>query len=493
MNQRFQRPISAWIKFSIWAIVYILFIVWVGNFWWLFLLPTIFDVFITKFIPWGWWKKTENKVLKSIFSWIDAIVFALIAVYFINQYVFQNYQIPTSSLEQTLLVGDFLAVNKAAYGPRIPNTPLSMPLMQHTFPLFGCKSYIENPQWEYRRLAGYDTVECGDIVVFNFPAGDTVPLLVSNPDFYTIAFESGQFASNISTDSIMSYDYYRRRLDAGKKVVEQQSDMYGEIVWRPVDRRENYVKRCVGLPGNTIEIIDNQIYIDGKKQTVYEGVQHNYFVQTDGPKFSADALLKINVSVEETSSFTIGQIPDEYLATIGLKPLVNGTYGHIYRMALNAATLEKVKAMPIVKGVAIEKVFSQMGGSIFPFAYSNTWTRDNYGPLWIPRRGATIELTEENILKYDRCIVNFEGNTLSFKDGVARINGKVATSYTFKMDYYWMMGDNRHNSADSRMWGFVPEDHIVGRPMFVWLSLNRDKGWFDGKIRWNRFFKDASK
>ncbi len=494
MSTRFQKPLASWIRFVIWAIIYVLFIVWVGNFWWLFLLPLIFDIFITKFIPWGFWKNSDNKYFKGIMSWVDAIVFALIAVYFINQYIFQNYQIPSSSLEQTLLVGDFLAVNKAAYGPRIPNTPLSMPLMQHTFPILGCKSYIETPQWNYKRLAGYDTVERGDIVVFNFPAGDSVTVRVPNPDLYTLAYAAGEGLVGKSQDSIMSFSYYRKRLDAGKMVLSNQSSRFGETVWRPVDRRENYVKRCVALPGETLTIVDNIVYIDGKEQEVAPGVQHNYYVQTDGAKFSSEALLKLEISVSETEKLESGvNIFPSYLDFIGLSPLANGSYGSIYVMALNSSTLEKVKKLPIVKDVAIEKVLPKMNGSVYPLAYSNIWTRDNFGPLWMPKKGATIELTEENILKYDRCIVNYEGNTLSYKDGVVMINGEVAESYTFKMDYYWMMGDNRHNSADSRMWGFVPEDHIVGRPMFVWLSLNRDKGWFDGKIRWSRFGTDASR
>lgn len=422
-------------------------------------------------------------------SWVDAIIFALIAVYFINQYLFQNYQIPSSSLEQTLLVGDFLAVNKAAYGPRIPNTPLSMPLMQHTMPIVGCKSYIEKPQWEYRRLAGYDTIASGDVVVFNFPAGDTVPTVVTNPDFYTMAFEEASVQQPFLRDTVMTYREYRSRLDAGKKILYKQQSVIGEVLWRPVDRRENYVKRCVALPGQTIEMKENAIFIDGQEQVMAPGVQHNYFVQTDGATFPREALLRLGISVEETSEFSPSQISLQYMELIGLDPLPTA---RIYLMALNASTLAKVKAMPLVKKVAIQKVVPQMGGTVYPFAYSRVWTRDTWGPLWIPQKGATIELTEDNIIRYDRCIVNYEYNTLRYSDGVAYINGEIATHYTFKMNYYWMMGDNRHNSADSRMWGFVPEDHVVGRPMFVWLSLNRDKNWFDGKIRWRRFGTDAS-
>ncbi len=494
MRERFIRPILNWIKFAIWAVIYTLFIVWVGNYWWLFLLPLIFDLFITNFIPWGFWRNFKNKTLVTIFSWIDAIVFALVAVYFINLYLFQNYQIPSSSLEQTLKVGDFLAVSKCSYGPRIPNTPFSAPLVQHTFP-WGSKSYLENPQWEYRRLKGWDSVEAGDIVVFNFPAGDTVPKNISNPDYYTLSFQAAQVGVNekkFPTDSIISYEQLNDRMNLGAKIIKERDALYGDLIYRPVDRRENYVKRCVALPGETLEVRDNTLYIDGNAVEEPAGVQHNYFVQTNGQKFSKDALHKLGVSVTETSEVS-GVEYSSYLYRIDMTPQNNGQWGAIYIMAMTQEVLNKVKQMPMVKQVAIEKILPEMRSSIFPLAYSYKWSRDNYGPLWIPAKGATIQLTEDNILRYERCIVNYERNILEYRNGVAYLNGEIATEYTFKMDYYWMMGDNRHNSADSRMWGFVPEDHIVGRPVFVWLSLDRDNGWFDGKIRWNRFALDASR
>jgi signal peptidase I len=176
-----------------------------------------------------------------------------------------------------------------------------------------------------------------------------------------------------------------------------------------------------------------------------------------------------------------------------MEPKNDGDWGPIYVMAMTEEVLAKVKELPMVEQVAVEKILPEMHTPIYPLAYTYKWNRDNYGPLWIPAKGETIELTEDNILRYRQCIVNYERNTLDYSNGVAYLNGEPATEYTFKMDYYWMMGDNRHNSADSRMWGFVPEDHIVGRPMFVWLSLDRDVDWFKGKIRWNRFGLDASK
>ncbi|MFI3296347.1 MAG: S26 family signal peptidase [bacterium] len=494
MRERFIRPLSSWIKFAIWAIIYILFIVWVGNFWWLLLLPLIFDLFITNFIPWGFWRNFKNKTLVTIFSWLDAILFALVAVYFINLYLFQNYQIPSSSLEQTLKVGDFLAVSKCSYGPRIPNTPLSAPLVQHTFP-WGSKSYLEKPQWEYRRLKGWDSVESGDIVVFNFPAGDSVPKNISNPDYYILSFQCAQTgvrATKFPKDAVLSYEQYNDCMRLGAKVIKDRSALYGDLLYRPVDRRENYVKRCVALPGEMLEVRDNALYINDNLVDEPEGVQHNYFVQTNGQQFSPDALHKLGVSVAETEAVDAASYAP-YLSRIGMTPQNSGNWGAIYIMAMTEEVLAKVEQMPMVKQVKIERVLPEMHSPIYPLAYTYKWSRDNYGPLWVPAKGASIELTEDNILRYERCIVNYERNTLDYRDGVAYLNGEPATEYTFKMDYYWMMGDNRHNSADSRMWGFVPEDHVVGRPVFVWLSLDRDKGWFSGKIRWNRFGKDASR
>ena len=437
---------KGWISCGVWCAIYIAFVVWVAwgdwaSLGWLVLLPIIADMFTTKYIPWNWWKKYKpltkeeeaagkknphaNSTLYTICSWIDAIVFALVAVYFINVYIFQNYQIPTSSLEKTLRVGDFLCVNKMAYGARVPNTPLSMPLVQHTFP-WGGKSYIENPQWEYKRLKGRDKVEKGDIVVFNFPTGDTVCTKMQNPDYYTLCH------------------YY------SKRTVENRKDVFGEIVVRPVDRRENYVKRCVGTPGDSLQIIDNVIYIDGVQEPVHPYLQYNYIVQTDGHVLGNSYLTKLGISKEDRES--------------------NGN--GLYRLPLTTAMKAELEKNPHVLSITVEP--EEQGGEVYPLGH-NSWTRDNYGPIYIPAKGDTLMITEENFHLYKRIADAYEFKPM-----------KVGEPYVFEMDYYWMMGDNRHKSADSRYWGFVPEDHIVGRPMFVWLSIEKDNPWGKGHIRWNR-------
>jgi signal peptidase I len=435
--------------------------VWVGNYWWLLLLPLILDVYLTKFVPWTFWKKTKNKFLYSVMSWVDAIVFALIAVYFINTYLFQNYKIPTSSLEKSLLVGDYLLVDKVTYGPRVPMTPLSFPLAQHTLPVLNCKSYIETPSWDYRRLAGLDTIKALDIVVFNFPAGDTVAMKMQMPDYYTLC------------------EYY------GRENVWKNKEVFGEIDVRPVDRRENYVKRCVGLPGDSLQIIDGQIYINGLIQKNPANLQKNYLVMTDGRKISDEQFKRLGVSVDDRTLINSWRNGDIILQNLQYPMNENKSYNPVYYLPLTVQSLNMIRNFPnVLEVIEDPDLFSHQ---VYPKAYTH-WTRDDYGPIYIPRKGATVQVNMENYPLYERLIRTYEGNDLQVKDSTIYINGEVATEYTFKMNYYWMMGDNRHNSEDSRFWGYVPEDHIVGKPLFVWLSIDKDKSGFNA-IRWNRFFK----
>jgi signal peptidase I len=436
---------GGWLRAGVWSVVYIAFIIWVAwgdwkSLGWLALLPLIVDAFTTKYINYSWWRKYKdtNKMLYTICSWIDAIVFALVAVYFINLYLFQNYQIPSSSLEKTLRVGDFLYVSKMAYGARVPQTPLSMPLVQHTMPewLGGGKSYFEHPHWNYKRLKGWTSPKKGDIVVFNFPAGDSIcsglPQGEEN-DFYTLKY------------------YY------GEGAILSHPEMFGEVVARPVDRRENYVKRCVGEPGDSLKIIDNVIFTKAKgegleanewqREPEREGLQLNYFVHTDGFIFSSKYMDKLGISLADR------------------RQSADGT---VYHFPLTQAMKAELEKHSHVVAVELEEPSPKI--AVYPLGH-NEWTRDNYGPVYIPRKGDKVLITEENYWVYKRIADAYEFKPIT-----------IGEEYEFDMDYYWMMGDNRHNSADSRFWGFVPEDHIVGRPVFIWLSIDKDKH----KIRWNR-------
>lgn len=481
---------AQWVKFAIVTVLYLAFLIWVKSWLGLIVVPFIFDIYISKKIPWGFWKKSENPAVRSVMSWVDAIVFALVAVYFVNIYVFQNYQIPSSSLEKSLLVGDYLYVSKLSYGPRVPNTPLSMPLAQHTLPLVNTKSYIEWPQWDYKRVSGLGKVKRNDIVVFNFPAGDTVATNYQQTDFYSLAYNEGQrmYPNPVNMDSLTRkqqravYDLY---YNAGRNLILSNPKMYGDVVVRPVDRRENYVKRCVGLPGDTLEIRDAQVYIDGKPLENPEDMQLNYLVQTTGPYITEDMFRELGISKDDQAMVT----NESLLMEMGLTHRdAQGRLAPTYDLPLTKKMLETLSAnKKLVSRIVMEP--EMFTGQMYPLNLYTKWDRNNYGPIWIPKKGATIKLTEDNLPIYERPIRAYEGNTLEVKEDGIYINGKKTDEYTFKMDYYWMMGDNRHNSADARSWGFVPEDHVVGKPIVVWLSLDKDRGWFDGKIRWNRIFK----
>ncbi|MBR4846123.1 MAG: S26 family signal peptidase [Bacteroidaceae bacterium] len=466
-------PRKQWVKFIIVTMLYLLFLYWVGSWWGLLVVPFIYDAYISKKIPWTWWKKSENKTFVWIMGWVDAIVFALVAVYFVNQFFFQNYVIPTSSLEKSLLVGDYLAVSKVSYGPRIPQTPLTMPLTQHTLPILNCKSYLEWPQWKYRRVKGLGEVQLNDIIVFNYPSGDTVALNAQNADYYTLAYGYGaQLNPNKPVmDSLTTLEQrtvYAKNYAYGTRYIKQNPQQFGEVIARPADRRENYVKRCVGLPGQTLQIKNRIIYLDGVANKEPDNVQYNYLVTTNGPIPTALSQ-KLGISNEDLMN--------------------RNQQGTMYCLPLTEATKEGLLANKhIVRDIIPYP--EEQHGDLYPLNMHKDWTCDNYGPIWIPKKGESIQLTLENLPIYERPITIYEGNKLEITpDGHIRINGEETNTYTFKQDYYWMQGDNRHNSADSRYWGFVPEDHIVGKPLFIWLSLDKDRSLFNGKIRWQRLFK----
>ena len=376
-------------------------------------------------------------------DWLDAIIFAVVVVTFINIFFFQAFKIPSSSMESSLYTGDHLFVSKLAYGPRVPETPLTIPFTHNV--AFGRESYSTLIQNDYRRLKGFGHVERGDYVVFGFPNGDTVLTKAPAEDYYTWVRTSGR-------------DYTISRL--------------GPVIVRPTDKKDHYVKRCVALPGDTLSVKDGLVYIDGVQQEVYPGIQLTYRVTTDGHK--------INPKIIDNLSLNVGEL--FYDSRIPGYPA----------MPLTAQMLEKVKALSnVVEVVPNIDVWPSTMDSylmIFPFTENTHWTRDFFGPLWIPKKGATVTLDAESLPFYERIIRDYEHNDLSVSNDKIYINGEEAKEYTFKQDYYFMMGDNRHNSLDSRYWGFVPEDHIVGKPSVIWLSTDRDRK-FPNNIRWKRFLK----
>lgn len=466
------NPRVQWGKFIAVTLCYLLFLFWVGSWWGLIVVPFIYDVYISKKIKWQWWKDAEGPT-RFIMGWVDALVFALVAVYFINLFFFQNFVIPSSSLEKSLLTGDYLFVSKVSYGPRIPETPLSMPLTQHTLPIINTKSYMEWPHWDYRRVKGLGHVKLNDIVVFNYPAGDTLCSAdaYKDQDYYALCSYIGKslLASQgmeqpdlKAMNPVAQRDYLESVMAMGRKYMKDNPVEYGEIITRPTDRRENYVKRCVGLPGQTLQIKNRIVYLNGKANKEPDNVQYSYYVKLKG-QMPTELMDELGISNEDMASLN--------------------QYGYL---PLTQKAAKKLAARKdIVADIRLNT--DAQTGDLYPLNAYTGWTRDNYGPVWIPKKGATVKLNMKNIAVYERPIRAYEHNDLKVKDGQIYINGRLTHSYTFKMDYYWMMGDNRHNSADSRYWGFVPEDHIVGKPIFIWWSHNPDHPGFSG-IRWSRLF-----
>lgn len=417
-------------------------------------------------------------------DWVDTIIFAVVAASIIRGYIFEAYTIPTPSMEKSMLVGDFLFVSKFHYGAKTPNTPLALPFMHHSIPLTKAKSYVEWIKLPYYRFPGFTEIENNDIVVFNYPDGDTVALNAQNQSYYSLVRKYGWKKVNTP--------------DAFNPSTRQP---FGEVVARPVDKRENYVKRCVAIAGDVLEIKDGQIYINDKKAENPEKLQHWYFLVGKDRLLSEAEAQNIGISNTDYNFYKASIFSPDFHKNVINDYLKNSTsdslvlkkeYAKLALINLSPQMAEELKNHPQVKKlhqVIIRKGVADPENDIIPHNPKLAkWNQDNLGPLWIPKAGESINLTPLNLELYRRIINVYEDNDLEVKKGKIFINGEETTSYTFKMDYYWMMGDNRHNSADSRFWGFVPMDHIVGTPALIWLSLDKDKGLFDGKIRFNRMF-----
>lgn len=353
-------------------------------------------------------------------EWVSSIAFAIIAATLVHTYVMQPYTIPTSSLEKSLLIGDFLFVSKFHYGARVPMTPIAAPMVHDSIPFVGTKSYLQKPQLPYMRVPGFQDIKRNEIVVFSWPV-DTVQRFFDK--------------SNIH-------------------------------IQKPIDKKSNYVKRCVGIAGDSLEIRDGYIYINGERTVLPDRAKTQYYhkVETGGQQLSGTTLKRYNI--------TEGQ-----------------NMGDFYYLNLTDENAAKLAKNPLVKSVTKEiEPSGNYNPSVFPHDSRYPWSKDNYGPIYIPEEGKTVELNAATLPFYKRIIEEYEHNQLTVNGDEIYINGKLATSYTFKQNYYWMMGDNRHNSEDARYWGYVPFDHVVGKPVFIWFSWDTNGQGIANKIRWERLF-----
>lgn len=375
-------------------------------------------------------------------DWLDAIAFAIVAAVIIRGNVFELYGIPSSSMEKSLLVGDHLLVSKIAYGPRVAMTPLSLPLIHNTIPGTGdrVESYLKWIELPYHRYPGYTTIKRFDAVVFNFPEGDTT--------------------LNASPTNLVTY------YDAKNGGAEMRPWLADGYRVRPLDKKQNYIKRCIGMPGDDLQIIDRQVYINGKPLQLPDEAQFKYYpVFREGTNV-ARLLENYGVSQEDIYRFSQGD---------GL-PLTQQQYNSL-KESDHVLSLEHFAHENISQGI-----------HMFPHTANNTWSMNNYGPLHIPAKGETLTLNDSTLPFYHRLITTYEGNTLEVRDGKIYINGQQTDTYTCRQNYYWMMGDSRHNSQDSRVWGYVPEDHISGKARWILWSWNKD----NKRMRWNRTFRNAS-
>ena len=405
------------VLFLVFTIVWSI-IVYLLNGEWLHFIPLVVaDVLFFETISWQFWKKKEKKEKKKkseLRTWVEAIAFAVVAAHILRTFFIEAYTIPTSSMEKSMLIGDFLFVSKLAYGPRVPMTPVAVPLVHHTIPGTKKKSYSEIVKVPYHRMKGLGDIKRNDCVVFNWPA---------------------------------------------------------EKLNRPVDKKENYVKRCVGIAGDKIEIVNGQLMVNDEPQAEPEGMkkQFTYNVKTKGSGLNPKLLYK------------------KFYITDGSR----GSNMNEYNLFLTDEALEGLNEFKNVKSITqnIDTTYNSPQ-YYFPNNNDHLWNIDNYGPILIPKKGFSIDLTMENIDLYKDIIEIYEENTLKISENNIYINDSLASSYKFKMNYYWMMGDNRHNSADSRMWGFLPENHVVGKALFVWMSWDKNgKGL--NKIRWDRLFSSV--
>lgn len=418
------------------------------------------------------WSKRKKGMLRE---WSEAVLFAVIAASIIRSFFFEAFTIPTGSMEGSMLVGDYLFVSKMSYGAKVQQTPLSFPFMHNTLPGSMTNSYVEWISLPNYRLPGFGDVDRYDPVVFNFPHGDTIlahPALAGHDYYARIRDRGVQIAGGYDAYSQNPEQYNKQARNFYRNNPSQPID----IKARPIDKAENYIKRCMGLPGETLEIRNREVYINGERVDNPEGVQFDYILRLQNPAMIGKVREMLDLTDQD---FDRDPRTGRLLES---------------RISLTNSEREKLLAMNVVDTLYLDDQSGLRGTlSMFPNvnrAPYNTWDPDNYGPVHIPAEGETITLTAENLPVYQRAIQVYEGNDLEIDaDGTIRINGEATTEYTFKQNYYWMMGDNRHNSADSRFWGFVPHTHVVGKAVFTWLSMQNEQQHGESKIRWNRMFQ----
>ena len=466
------------------------------------ILPYLFFVKLgmdasAKFVGLSKFKIEPSKLIKN---WVDPIIFAVIAASIIRGYFIEAFTIPTSSLEKSLMVGDFLFVNKFAYGPKIPQTPLSFPFAHHTLPLTETKkSYLEWIKLPYFRLPGFGTVKNNQIVVFNYPDGDTVLLKMQNASYYQVVRDVAQEIKQTDGGK-NSANYYQS--EAWRYLNSDQSP-YGDVVARPIDKRDHYVKRCVCIAGDTLRVINGEVWINSKKQQMPQHAQHRYIVKTQGALFGENATNKENGHY--LSNIKLLDDLDIYVSEAGKVPSPESIDTSFYDLNMPAEVAVKVKQMQGVFSIKRKiEPKNYYDYRVFPHHPAYAWNNDNFGPLLLPKAGLTVPIDTHNICLFEKLINTYDDGIHQVIKKGAQVfyDGKPITSYTFKQDYYFMMGDNRHNSADSRSWGMVPYDHIVGSPFFVWFSMKYEnnnpvsgksvigsliKNSKEGKFRWERF------
>jgi signal peptidase I len=430
-------------KLTIASLMYTSWVLWMRNLWLLPGLLILADIFITKFVNWRFWRKRLPTGVKHKFSTelIDSLIIAIILAIFIRTFFLEAYTTPTSSMEKTLCVGDYIFVSKLRYGPRLPLTPITVPFTHNIMPYTSnTKSFFTWVTLPYRRLAGTSAIKNFDVVVFNYPEGDTVIKNFPDKSYYQMVRQYGR--TNVKNE-------YR-------------------LIYRPVDKRDNYIKRVIGLPGDTIRILHGRTFVNNRPEPLALTSQYNYSLKAEGSAGDTLIFNKLGVSLYDINY-------NAYNSIYSL-PLTR----QMYRTLIDSGYFKT-----IVRYESIDP--SAVNNQLFPFDPRYFWTEDNYGPLVVPRKGVTVELKPDNLPLYHRIITHYEGNLLKVVNDTIFINNSPARSYTFRMNYYFMLGDNRHNSNDSRYWGFVPEDHIIGKATLVWLSIDKNKRWLS-RIRWKNMY-----